>query len=285
MIMKLIHGIVLLAAWFLLVPGKCLTSEYQRKEQDTISIRNDFNQFFEKYQVEGSIVLFDNSTGMWITNDSVNAKRGFLPASTFKIINLLIALETGVIKDENEIIKFPGNIDTVKYGYRPDIYHDMSVKEGFKKSAVWVYVELARRIGKDKYKHYLRECSYGNLDLSEPDEDFWNFGAFRISPFNQVNFLKNVYERKVPFSDRSIDILQNVMMTEQTENYLIRAKTGWTSLDGINIGWWVGYIERNEGVVFFATNLLQERKLKRTDFGQRRIEITQAILEHLGIIP
>ena len=63
-----------------------------------------------------------------------------LPASTFKIINTLIALETGVIADENEIVKWPGKTDTVKYGYRPDIYHDMSLKEAFKRSAGWVYV-------------------------------------------------------------------------------------------------------------------------------------------------
>nr|WP_265714840.1 MULTISPECIES: hypothetical protein [Sphingobacterium] len=48
---------------------------------------------------------------------------------------MLIALETGTIKDENEIMKWPGKTDTVKYGYRPDIYRDITVKEAFEVSA------------------------------------------------------------------------------------------------------------------------------------------------------
>lgn len=46
---------------------------------------------------------------------------------------MLIALESGIIKvkDEKEIVKWLGMTDTVKYGYRPSIYHDIMVKEAF----------------------------------------------------------------------------------------------------------------------------------------------------------
>ena len=69
----------------------------------------------------------------------------------------MIALETNTIKDENEIIKWVGSTDTVKYGYRPEIYHDMPVKEAFELSAGWVFVELAKKIGKDTYRKHLAE--------------------------------------------------------------------------------------------------------------------------------
>src|SRR3712207_7095624 len=39
-----------------------------------------------------------------------------------------------------------------------------------------VYIELAKKIGKEQYGRYLRQCHYGNLDLSESGVDFWNFG-------------------------------------------------------------------------------------------------------------
>ena len=196
----------------------------------------------------------------------------------------MIALETNTIKDENEIVKWGGSTDTVKYGYRPDIYHDMPVKEAFKLSAGWVFVELAKKMGKDTYKKYLTESKYGNNNLTETEADFWNFGDFAVSPKNQVEFLHSLYEENLPFSKRNIDIVKRVMITEQTKEYTIRAKTGWTRDNNINTGWWTGYIETKKGTYIFATRLLQDRKMNRSDFGSCRKEITKKVFKDLGII-
>ena len=112
-------------------------------------------------------LIYDLKTQRYITNDTTDINKTTIPASTFKILNLLIALETGVIKDEKEIIEWPGSIDTNKYGIRRDIWKDMTVEEAFKKSAGWVFIELAKRIGREKYRYYLDTCNYGNQDLSE----------------------------------------------------------------------------------------------------------------------
>ncbi len=160
----------------------------------------------------------------------------------------------------------------------------MSVKEAFEVSAGWVFIELAKKIGKEKYKKYLSACNYGNLNLTEKNEDFWNFGNFGISPINQVELLKNLYEEKLPFSKRNVEIVKRVMITEETENYTIRAKTGWTRENNTNTGWWVGYIEANDNTYFFATRLLQDRNKKRDDFGSCRKEITKKICYDLGFI-
>ena len=251
---------------------------------NNINVKPDWKKFFNACNVTGCIVIFDNNRKQLIVSDSVLAESEKLPASTFKIINLLIALETGVIRNENEIVKWPGQIDTVKYGYRPDIYHDMTVKEAFEVSAGWVFVELAKKIGHDNYCRYLKECNYGNQNLSEPGDDFWNFGKFGISPINQVNFIRNLYEGNLPFSTRNMDIVKRVMKTEQTENYTIYAKTGWTREGGVNTGWWVGFVETKHGVWYFATLLLQDRKINSPNFGSCRKEITKAILNDLGVI-
>lgn len=250
---------------------------------DTI-VRQDFKAYFDNCNVDGSVVIFDHSKQQWVISDTVSIRQETLPASTFKVINLLIALETKVISDENEIVKWVGSTDTVKYGYRPEIYRDMTVKEAFEISAGWVFVELAKKIGKENYKKYLRICQYGNLDLSQTDADFWNFGAFAISPVNQVAFLKKFYEGKLPFSARNIDIVKSVLVSEQHEDYTIYAKTGWTREGGINTGWWVGFVERNGAVYFFATCLLQDRKYNSDSFGSCRKEITKAVLKDLNIL-
>ena len=103
----------------------------------------DITQPFRECGINGSITLYDYRAKRWISSDINDSHYPTLPASTFKIINTLIALESGVIADENEVIKWPGSTDTVKYGYRPDIYRDLSMKEAFKASAGWAYVELA----------------------------------------------------------------------------------------------------------------------------------------------
>lgn len=252
--------------------------------QKNIVIRNDFKKYFNECHVNGSVVIYDNSKKKWILSDTIDSKKETLPASTFKIINLLIALETRSIQDEYEVVKWPGKTDTVKYGFRPDIYHDMTVKEAFEVSAGWVFVELAKKIGKTNYKKYLIRSHYGNLDLSQTDADFWNFGNFGISPLNQVEFIKNLYTEDLPFSKRNMEIVKKVMISEKTEDFTIRSKTGWTRDNGINTGWWVGSIENKQGTYFFATRLLQDRQIKNPNFGACRKEITKTIFKDLNIL-
>ncbi|RIV17833.1 class D beta-lactamase [Fibrisoma montanum] len=244
----------------------------------------DLKKPFQDCRLNGSITVYDSRHRQWIVSDEADSQNETLPASTFKIINTLIALETGVIRDENEVVKWVGKVDTVLYGYRPEIYHDMTMKEAFEQSAGWVYIELAKRIGKDRYRQYLQRCHYGNGTLSHPDDDFWNFGAFGISPRNQVTFLKDVYDEKLPFSKRSYAILKRIMVAEKTDTYTIRAKTGWTRYGGNDTGWWVGYVERDDNVYFFATRLIKPRSTPNPDFGACRKTITKAVLRQLKAI-
>jgi beta-lactamase class D len=244
----------------------------------------DFDIYFSNCNVEGSVVIFDNEAQKWIVSDTAGIFRETLPASTFKIINLLIALESGEIEDENTLLKWNGITDTVKYGYRPEIYHDMSIKEAFEVSAVWAFLELAEKIGRENYKKYLALCNYGNQNLTATDEDFWNFGSLGISPVNQVELIRNLYNEKLPFSKRNMQIVKKVMLSEKGNGYIISAKTGWTREGGINTGWWVGYTETPKGAYFFATRLLQNRKFNDGSFGNCRKEITRKVFKELKII-
>ncbi|HAS44534.1 MAG TPA: penicillin binding protein transpeptidase domain-containing protein [Microscillaceae bacterium] len=253
----------------------------------------DLQKPFKECGIPGSITLYDYQQKKWIFSDPKDAQYATLPASTFKIINTLIALETKTAKDENHIVKWPGSTDTVKYGYRPSIYHDISMKEAFQKSAGWAYVEMAKIIGKKTYRRYLKKCSYGNVNLSQKDADFWNFGPFAISPKNQVEVLKAIYEETLPFSKRNYQILKKIMVVEKGKNYVIRAKTGWTRDGGKDTGWWVGYVtkgqnlkeeEKNKEVYFFATRLIKPRSIKNKRFGRCRKTITKQVLKQLGVI-
>lgn len=245
--------------------------------------QTDLKKPFEDCGIGGSITIYDYNAKKWISSDINDSYKGTLPASTFKILNTLIALETNAVSDENEIFIWPGETDTVKYGYRPEIYHDMNLREAFKLSAVWVYLELANRIGRENYNKFLTQCNYGNKDISVNDNDFWNFGNLAVSPANQIEILIGIYEETLPFSKKSYEILKKIMVEEQTEKYTLYAKTGWTRYGGKDTGWWVGYVESRDNVWFFATRLIKNRNTVNPDFGRCRKEITRNILQQMKV--
>jgi len=170
--------------------------------------------------------------------------------------------------------------DSVKRFY--DMWNqDLNLSQAFKYSAVWFYQELARRIGEEKMKEYITLNHYGNEDISAGIDLFWLEGGLRISPDEQIEFLKKIYKNETSFSQRSVDILKKIMIYDQTDDYTLRAKTGWGIRFENQVGWFVGYVEKGDGVYFFATNL----ETKNPDEGFRsRIEITYNILKELGII-
>ncbi|XFE75951.1 penicillin-binding transpeptidase domain-containing protein [Algoriphagus halophilus] len=219
-----------------------------------------------------------------MSSDIEDSQDQTLPASTFKLVNTLIALDTRAVENEDEIIPWIDDYDTVKYGHRPNIYHSMSMKEAFRLSAGWAYIELAKKIGKPKYKEYLTAIGYGNVDLSIDGDDFWNFGDFGISPANQIEILIGIYEESLPFSEQSFQTLKEMMIEEKTDNYIIRAKTGWTREGGKDTGWWVGYLETSDNVYFFATRLIKDRSENNPNFGSCRKTITKEILKQLGVL-
>jgi len=244
----------------------------------------DLNKPFEDCNIKGSTTIYDYNERKWISSDINDSHFATLPASTFKIIHTLIALETGIIKDENEIIKWPGETDTIKYGYRPEIYRDITIKEAFKVSAGWAYVEVAKKIDRDLYSLHLAGSRYGNEDISIDDPDFWNFGDLAISPANQIGILIGVYEETLPFEKRSFKILKDLMLEEHNDDYKIWAKTGWTRDKGKDIGWWVGYVESNGNVYFFATRIHKDRGLHNPGFAMCRKDITLDILRQIKAI-
>ena len=244
----------------------------------------DLRRPFADCGVEGSITLYDYGSGRWISSDIRDSHRETLPASTFKILHTLIILEEGAVAGPETVIPWPGRTDTVKYGYRPEIYRDLTLKQAFRASAGWAYVEQAKKIDKDRYRHHLTASRYGNGKLSAEDPDFWNFGDFGVSPINQIETLVGVYEETLPFRRKSFTILKDLMIDEETPTYTLRAKTGWTREGGINTGWWVGYVETPSNVWFFATRLQVDRTESPPNFGGCRKQITRTVLWQLGVL-
>ena len=247
-------------------------------QKPNVVLRDDLKKHFEPFAVQGSFALYDLRADKWTVCNKAQLTQSFIPASTFKICNSLIALETGVIKDENSVIKW----DRVRRS-NPNWNADHDLKTAFKNSTVWYYQELARRIGGQRMKYWLEKAGYGNKDTSGGIDKFWLTGGLRVTPEQQIHFLKRLYDGAMPFSKRSMEIVKRIMIAKDTVTYTLRAKTGWSDQNGLDIGWYVGYVQTKSDVYFFAT-CLQRPISDDMSFTRARIDITLGILKELGII-
>jgi beta-lactamase class D len=263
---------VLVTSMFLLM------SSVTHAQTEKVEVRDDFRKYFQKYHVQGSFVLYDLRKDQWILIGPKQRKTAFTPASTFKICNSLIGLETGVVRDENFVIRWDGITRS-----NPEWNKDHDLKSAFKNSTVWYYQELARRVGGERMKKWLDLVGYGNADTSGGIDRFWLSGGLRITPEQQIIFLRRLFLGDLPFSKRTMDIVRKIMIVKDTTTYTLRAKTGWGAQDGLDIGWYVGYVQTKSGVYFFAT-CAQRPQSDNPDFLKARIDITLSILKELKLI-
>jgi beta-lactamase class D len=240
------------------------------------TVDNDLKQYFDAKNVDGCFTMLDNNTGgIKVYNMAMDTTR-VTPASTFKIINTLIGLETGRIVDENMVIKWDG----IKR-YKDEWNKDNSMKEAFKVSAVPYYQEVARRIGRDTMKHWIDTLAYGNKNIDGPIDSFWLNNKIKISPDEQLGMLKRLYFDQLPFRKSTQEITRGVMLQEDNTSYKLSYKTGLGFDEQKNaLGWLVGWIEENRHVYFFVT--LLKSKDENYDMNTNRLEITKNILKHYG---
>ena len=125
----------------------------------TISLTNAFGQisyqkYFGTFSVTGSTTIYDFKNKKWLYTDSVDTEKETLPASTFKILNSLIALDQKIVVDERQVIKWDSTEKTF-FGTKIESWNkDTDLKTAYRNSTVWFYVEMAKKIGKKKYKKY-----------------------------------------------------------------------------------------------------------------------------------
>ena len=113
---------------------------------------------------------------------------------------------------------------------------------------------------------------------AEDIDSFWLTGDLRITPEDQIQFLKRLYRNELPFSETTLATVKDIMIVEQTPDYIIRAKTGWATQS--DIGWYVGYVEQDENVYFFATNI----DVPNSDYLSARLEVTRRTLKSLQLL-
>jgi len=247
--------------------------------QPAKDVRPNFQPFFEEYGVEGCFILYDLKNDLYQIYNSTRCEQGFLPASTFKILNALIGLETGVITDENMVIAWDSIVRSEEAWNR-----DHTLTSAIQYSVVPYFQEVARRVGPVRMKEMVDDSDYGRMEITKETIDrFWLWGNSRITPWEQMNFMVNFYTNKLPFSKANLNLVKKLIILKQTDKWIFRGKTGMTVQDNKNIGWLVGYLEENGNVWLYVCNM--ESDLNNLEkFKESRRGITEKIFKSVGLM-
>ena len=227
--------------------------------------------------------MFDNGKGKFtIYNLARFTDSLYLPASTFKIVNSLIGIETGVVKNDSTIIKWDG----VSHG-RPECDTDLMMADAFRISCPPWYQELARQIGEKSMQHYLDTLGYaakrGRFIIKNDLDTFWLNNAAKVTADEQLGLVKKLYFDQLPFQKRTQQLVRKMMLRESNSNYLLGYKTGLgIAPDGNQIGWVIGWIEENRHPYFFVLQV--ESADKSIDLPTVRMNILKSCLKQLGFM-
>jgi beta-lactamase class D len=232
--------------------------------------REDLAEVFQQMGLVGTFAALDVAADRLTLVNAERAEVRFVPASIFKIPNTLIALETGALKDADEMFRYDGNPRLVKAWER-----DMTLREAITVSNVPVYQKLARRIGLANYRVWLDRLHYGNRETAAALERFWLDGPLAISAVEQARFLGLLAQGRLSASARSQAIVRDIIRIEEKGGRLLFAKTGWSG----KIGWWTGWIEHGDRITAFALNI----DMTAAAEAPKRIELGEALLARLGV--
>jgi len=244
---------------------------------------NSLKKYFDENKVDGCFALMDNGTGQFtIYNLSRYRDSSYLPASTFKIVNSLIGLQTGKISSDSMVIKWDG----IKR--RVDAWNkDLTMYEAFRVSSVPYYQELARRIGKDTMEFWLDSLKYGaktdkeRVTINSKIDSFWLDNSLKVLPDQELGLVKRLYFDQLPFFKTHQETVKRAMLFENNTNYELAYKTGWGFTEkNHSLGWVVGWIVENRHPYFFVLNI--ESPDPDFDMWNVRMKMLKDVLKQLG---
>jgi beta-lactamase class D len=242
---------------------------------NNVDIDNDIKKYFDAEQATGTFGMFDNSRGRFTIYNLDRFKKRYSPASTFKIVNSLIALQTGRLTSDSTVIPWDGVTRE-----RAEWNQDLSLYHAFRVSAVPHFQEIARQIGRDTMQYWLDTLKYGNMKMGKTEDAFWLDNSILISPDEQLGLVKRLYFRQLPFRESIQESVKKMMIWENNTTYQLAYKTGMGISDtGKPMGWMVGWIEENRHVYPFVLNIEME---KEAALPEARLKILKEVLGYIG---
>jgi beta-lactamase class D len=271
------HALTLLASTVMLPMRARAEVAPQRSE-----IRDTLMKRFMDIGTSGTFVGYKTEDYLIIASDKTRSGEERLPASTFKIPNSLIALETGVVTDpDKDVFKWDGITRDIAAWNK-----DHTMRSAIAVSAVPVYQEIARRIGQERMQKFVNLFEYGNRNIGGGIDQFWLTGDLRIDPIQQIDFVDRLRRGVLPISKRSQDLVRDILPVVKVGNSIIRAKTGLLGAEvgKPSLGWVVGWAEKGQGNDLIQTVFAMNMDCNEPRHIPARMVVTQQCLMDIGAI-
>jgi len=243
----------------------------------TTAQRPQWQEHFDAHRVRGSFVLFEPAKDRYSVINESRARQQFLPAATFNLVNALVGLEVGAIDDEHQVFRWDGRPKPLAAWER-----DHTLSSGLRDNPVWMFQQVARRIGRERMSEALERLEYGNNDIGGGVDHFWLQGALRVSAFEQVDLVRRLADGELPMTQRAQRLVRQALAVERRGGLTLYGITGDSSSVRTAIAWWVGWIERKgRPIAHFAMNYVPSASSRSHD----RFAIGRAILAEAGLLP
>ncbi len=196
-------------------------------------------------------LALDTGTGAQFALNPDGLDERHAPWSTFKIANLMIALETGTATGlGHERLWDPAR--RPPRDFWPDGWkRDHTLKSAFAASAVWYFRDLALEIGGETYRRTLTAWDYGNGAAADGNDAFWLDGSLQISVREQVRFLERALSSDLGLKPETVAAFRAASQLRKADGIALHGKTGAGTLeegfDGPFDGWLVGFVARGTG--------------------------------------
>ena len=186
------------------------------------------------------------------------------PASTFNIVVSLMGYDSGILTDAHTpMMPFKAGYTDYNASWRQDTDPTL----WFKNSVLWFAQQVTAALGVERFQHYIDGFDYGNRDLSgDAGKDnglslSWVGSSLKISPVEQVAFLRKMVRRELPLSPQAYAMTSRIMAPVTLANgWTVQGKTGTAApvrVDGDGAiaqqyGWYVGWASKGGRTVVFA---------------------------------
>ena len=212
---------------------------------NNVTVDDSLGKFFDSAGVKGDFALLDNGQGRFtIYNLSRYRDSMYSPGATYDIPLSLIAFQTGVAKDGNDVMDSAVTIAQAFKTVNEENYR--------------VFQKLAHNVGLDTLKKWVDSLHYGNRDLSgDPDgSGYWLHNNLKISADEQLGLTKKLYFNQLHFFRRPQDLVKEMMIKESNSNYTLVYKLGVVPEKSHDEAWVMGWVEENKHPYFFVLNIV-----------------------------
>ena len=217
-------------------------------------------------------LLADGATDKILLRDGAQCGAPTSPASTFKIPLALMGFDSGVLSDAHApALPYKDDYRAARPAWRVTADPTLWLRD----SVLWYSRELTRKLGAEKFRTYVDRFKYGNRDVSgNPGRNdgltnAWLSSSLKITPDAQIDFLRKVWNRRLPVAASAYDkLLASMPHFPLADGWMVYGKTGSgfeRTPDGRwnrdrQFGWFVGWAMKGERVVLFARLIKDDRK-------------------------